>query len=475
MQVIDYEDLGRKMGGLENDLKKYWENKVLFNVSLLAFMLMVAGTLLYPDTFARIGIHLGPFRLSATGGLLVLAAPPVTWYIFLNLKQLRLRLIDAAVLSSTIFVTVRGLAANHNNANLLGLTLALAGYILIVYYGAAILGQDLIAIRRFLFLIASVAVVVAAYALIEFFLNKNVLFQSLIIQKVPISNLGHIFHRSGSTLGQPDALGTFLVQALPFMMMFFVCDRHGMRALAWGAGIVVVALAIFVSYAKGSWATVALLAVIVCSWLAWKKPRLPNKALGFLAVAVAISLAALLLIANLNVRYNILSSGRTYESVNMRWISWERAPEVFFDNYLLGTGIWRGPDAISQIAVTSGKNDNETNYLKSHNISIDNLFLSTLVEEGIVGSLLIGLMFFLLGQEAWRLLRLPEQRAFLAIPIVFSMSVVIINGMTYNTLLTWPIMVVFWFDAGLLRSFDESIERTGHAPLYVKDLVTSDK
>lgn len=56
-------------------------------------------------------------------------------------------------------------------------------------------------------------------------------------------------------------------------------------------------------------------------------------------------------------------------------------------------------------------------------------------------------------------------------PILFSLAVMVINGMTFNTLLTWPIMVVFWLGAGLLRSIDETIERTGKTASLAKQFI----
>ena len=66
----------------------------------------------------------------------------------------------------------------------------------------------------------------------------------------------------------------------------------------------------------------------------------------------------------------------------MRWLTWLKTPEALKQNLLFGAGARQAFQVISKIASASGKNDNETIYLEQYKVSIDNLYLSTTVEEG---------------------------------------------------------------------------------------------
>src|SRR5665811_1473927 len=108
------------------------EKSHLFRVALAAFIIMIAGTLLYPDTFTSAGFRLGSFRISALALLFFIAAPPVLAYALSRRGALTPGIIDAALLLMVGFMTIRGFAA-ATNGNEMGLVAAFAVYTILLY------------------------------------------------------------------------------------------------------------------------------------------------------------------------------------------------------------------------------------------------------------------------------------------------------------------------------------------------------
>jgi O-antigen ligase len=90
-----------------------------------------------------------------------------------------------------------------------------------------------------------------------------------------------------------------------------------------------------------------------------------------------------------------------------------------------------------------------------HPIAIGNLYLTALVEFGIIGISLSVAMMVLLGRQILSLLSCPGDRHWVVLAITVSIAAVFINGMTAGTLFLWPIMVVFWLQLGIIRAFFE--------------------
>src|SRR3990170_2884580 len=84
------------------------EKSYLFRVALTALIIMIAGTLLYPDTFTRAGLRIGSFRISALALLFFIAAPPVFAYVWRRRGVLKPGIIDVALLLMVGFMTIRG-------------------------------------------------------------------------------------------------------------------------------------------------------------------------------------------------------------------------------------------------------------------------------------------------------------------------------------------------------------------------------
>ena len=412
----------------------------LFLAALAALLLLLAGTILYPDTMTSAGLHVGGLRLSPLGVLMVLALPPVSLYIWKNRSSLRFQALDVFLLGGLAFLGIRGAAA-ATTSNGVALVFAYCVYALLCYYGFAVIGRNESAVRALLWTLVGLTVIVSAYAMIEFVFDKNIIFDSLISDKVTYRATS--LHRTGSTLGQPIVLGTIMVQLAPFLVYFFLRSRNIGSRIRWGVTLLLAVMALWVSYAKASIITAVILTV-AAAWISSRKAVAYKKTLVILFGAGLICVLALGMTFYRNAGYNLLSDERREESINLRLRYWGQAPEAIASQPLAGSGLWQG---------VFQESDWERH-------AIDNLYLETLVEQGIIGTLLLGGALVLIGRQVWRLIAGGGKYWAVSVTVAASMAAMLITGMASNPLFVWPNMVVFWIEAGLIRALYEKQRTT---------------
>jgi len=423
------------------------EVRGLYLAALVSLALLVAGTLIYPDYLISVGIRVGSFRISPMGALFVCAAPAVTWYAWKQRGLLQRRALDIALISAIIYVVVRGVIA-ATNGNELGLVVGYAGYVILLYYGMAVIGQEKYGLRTMFIVLVSMGIIAAAYAVIEFALDRNILYGGIIKEEmIPISPVrGPGYHRSSSTLGHPGALGAFMVQVIPFFLFFFIRAGTAVRKAAWGAGIALLMLALTMTFSKGAWSTAAILLITGLIWLTWRRP-VSTRPLLFLLMVVVLVLGVFTATFYETVHAGTLSKARTGESFNPRIYMWSRVPDTFLANPLVGAGMWQGNREVFEV--------NPAPEAKNRPVSIDNIYLVALVEQGALGVLLVGAALTLIGTQAWKLLRRGGPLAAWGLPVAVSVAMILINGYAMSSLMIWPNMIVFWLCAGMIRSLVE--------------------
>ncbi|MHB1464024.1 MAG: hypothetical protein ACYCXU_02780 [Thermoleophilia bacterium] len=74
---------------------------------------------------------------------------------------------------------------------------------------------------------------------------------------------------------------------------------------------------------------------------------------------------------------------------------------------------------------------------------MDNQFMITIIEQGLIGSVFIAGAFVLIGRRTGKTLRADREIWVLAMPIAVSIAAVLLIGMTSIHLFVWPNMVVF--------------------------------
>lgn len=415
----------------------------LYIAALFSIAFLLAGNLLYPDYLISVGLRIGPVRVSPMGLLYVLAAPSVLYYFWKQKATLKYSAVDIVLATTFLFVGIRGVLA-ATNGNELGLVVGYIGYALLLYYGAAIVGQKKGALKTLFLVLVSIGIIAAAYAVVEFAIGRNILYDDIIKESmVPFPGKG--YHRSGSTLGHPGVLATFLVQISPFFI-FFLIKATGLRKVAWGAAIVLSMLALLLTYSKGGWGTASILVAAGVIWIIKRRPVSARPLLITL-------LSGLLVIGIFTVTFHstvysgTLSKARTSESFRPREYMWSRVPVTFKENPLVGAGMWQGNEEIIRVSQAP-----DARYRPS---SIDNIYLTVLVEQGIIGVLLTSATLILFGIQAWKLLRGGGMGFEWGLPVAASMILILINGFAMTTLMLWPTMVVFWLGAGMLRALTE--------------------
>ena len=92
----------------------------LYKAALASLALLLAGTLLYPDTYVNADWHIGPIRVSVLSVLLVVAAPSILLYMFAQRREITIRALDYLLVSFMAYIFIREvLAASQANGEAL--------------------------------------------------------------------------------------------------------------------------------------------------------------------------------------------------------------------------------------------------------------------------------------------------------------------------------------------------------------------
>lgn len=412
-----------------------------YSAALFSVVVLVAGTLLFPDTYANVGYHIGPIRISVLRILLIATFPSIIIFTIYHRGMVKVRAFDFFLVSTMIYINLRVVLATHQ-ANPWPPTLA--AHVLVLYYGMATVGQCKNALSTVFKTIIALVIVIAGYAMVEFFFQRNFLFADLIQEIVPDERKG--YHRSGSTIGHPVMLGLFLVQALPFVIYKFAFALTKNGRYFWGMVIAFIFLALDVTLTKGAWITAGILSVVIIGWL-WRRQsaRMP---MFVLIVSVSIVLASFNFIFQDSLKAGVFTESRKNESFVSRINVWKKVPDAVSANPVFGVGMYQGLTEIIRVWPDDERWEKPPK-------SIDNEFFTLIVEEGIAGTLLAGAVIISLGIQAWSLLRGGGKYSILAIPVTVSLSAVIIDGMTFNSMTNWANLVVFWVLAGAIRAMIE--------------------
>lgn len=421
----------------------------LYLAALSMALALYSSAILYPGTLTNGNVSIGPIRGNFIGIILAFTAPTIAAYVWLDRKRLSPGLLDVFILVTIFYITGRGLIAARQADETGLLIVAYSGYALTLYYGMAVLGQWWLTIKTLFIVTLVIGVIVAGYAMLEFFARSNLLYGDIIGNQVPEPGWG--YHRSGSTLGHPVVLGLFLVQIAPlYIFSYFRAGSRGPR-IAFIASIVLIALALEVTFTRGAWITASILSAAGIGWVFLRHREL-RKPTVMIMSAVAISIIIFTFLNTDVVMTGTLSKARRHESVTPRLYMWSKVPNAFLENPIIGAGMMRGVDEIYRLEAPPERWDKPPN-------AIDNIYLTMLVEEGILGSLLALMALALIIHQAIKLILSGGAYGTIALLLTISISAVFIDGFTFESMLNWPNMVLFWLCAGLLRSLAEGKKR----------------
>lgn len=403
-------------------------------VAFSSLMLLVSGSLLYPDTMTNVSYYIGAIRFSPLLILFLISAPVITFYVYKERYRFPARLLDAFFVSTIVYIVARGLIASTGDTNLTGLVLAYGGYSVVIYFGAAVIYQSREYVPWTISILAILAAIVSLLAIPDFLLNWNFPYEALIRDKITFKSVE--YRRIGSTIAAPGQMSAFLVMIIPFVVYVFIHARSSSKKAIFGLLILTVIVALWMSFVKISWLVFIIMVIGGLVFLIIKRPE------GLAKQMVIVGLSAIFVVSIFSflfwdrVELLLFSEQRQSESIDMRLRSWESSPETFTNNPFFGTGIWRGnTESASQ--------------------AIDNLYLTIIVEQGIIGFSLVIATFILMIRNVLKLLHEDDVSRTWTILILISLGSLLLTGLTSSPIFVWPTMVVFYLFLGILRALIE--------------------
>lgn len=423
-------------------------------IALASLLILLSAIFLYPDTPYGPGFTIGAARIGAVKILFLLCSLSILMLIINRRHFLRLCTLDFSIAATIIFFSVRGLLAAET-VNEIGRILVYVGLTIIVYYGIAVMAQNRDVDKAIFLFFAVNGVVIGLYALLEFSLNKNLLYDGIDLAK---NNLN--FHRSGSTIAHPVILGLFLVQVAPFLIYMYVEAKTKLKRHLYIGAITILTLALGVTFSKSAWLTALVMIGAVIVWFIFNKPQ-PRRLLMILFISLGITFLVFNLSFSGSVDSALMSDQRMAESISGRKYMWSLAPPAFMEQPLFGFGMWKGGSAIASVEL-----QNKGQEKLGGQRAIDNLYLTTIVEQGLFGSLLALIMITLIFQNGFKLRQKGHGFEKVALPALFSMIAALIGGLFYDSLLVRQNMIVFLISAGMLRAL--TLERENHSLQMIK-------
>lgn len=404
--------------------------KKSFFIDLAAEVLIIVVLItaaIYPALDLEGGtFNIGSYSVSALTILMPIVATGGSVFLFINRSEIHIIVADLAVFAFMGYLLIRNSISPGAPA-----ALKYAVYCLFIYFIVSMIIQNPPSLRRLMYAIVCISLVMAVYGIIEYAVQYNYLYKPA--QKYVFESPGAV-HRVSSSLGHPVVYGAFILQVTPFIIfsIFLWARCSGWRQVALGitaaTGSIV---ALVLTFTKGSW----LVAVIIVMSAADVLIQIKRKR-GFLLALGIIILIALLILAFWSQILNELS-WRSVSSVRVRVVSWTAAVEVIRENFIFGTGLRQG----NQELWTKIQKD----------MYFENFYLAITSEGGIVALTLWLGMFVLLIKDGLKTIREQVSGSYLSLAALVSLLAISLNALTFDGMMNWTHFIFFWFAAGILR------------------------
>lgn len=424
-------------------LEKY--NRLDFAAMLLVSLILVI-TVLFPENFIS-GL---PFFATRNSFPLTLFLPimvaAMTLYILRRREYIKVDMVGGLVLIFFAYTLARNISGPEYLA-----TIKYFVYGIGLFYLTAIIStQKEAMLNVIVYVIAGLVLLTAIYGMLEYGIQKNIVYYDYIIQTVPDPRIG--LHRVGSTLAHPVAYGAFLIQGLPFFLIVWMKLRARVKSLwslaLFNVAILLAVLALFFTYSKGSWIVAVLLAI--CLFLSLRTSI--TRSIILPAIIVVVMLAIMLGVFWDEVRTE--TEARAQSSIEFRWRTWQTTLDSFSDHPVTGVGIKQGKEELQK------HKDLEYFQYAKFVMPVDNYYLSLLLEAGVIGCS-IWLMFqVLILREAIKVVRVPGHGRTLAMAALFSLLGLCLNSVTFESMLIWPNFVLFWIAAGMTHGLFWNLDET---------------
>jgi O-antigen ligase len=266
------------------------------------------------------------------------------------------------------------------------------------------------------------------------------IYQYIIAVEIPPQwvdvNEGYVRTRVFSIFTSPNMLGGYLCLLIPITVGLFFAEKNRFRKVYYGSVIVSMGLSLLFTMARQGWIACGL-AIIVYIWFKNRKLLIPT----FLVLA-GLFVFCMIFVPSVANRIFYLFSPEYLES-SMRGGRILRAIkgfELFTQHFWTGMGLGQFGGSVA------------LSHKLNNTFSMDNYYLKTAVEMGIVG--LIALLMLLYNTIAWcsrAVLRIEdEEQKDWARGIVAGLISVVAYNLTENMLEIPLISSYFWMSAGIV-------------------------
>lgn len=399
---------------------------------------VIAIATLYPEAYAG-GIDVASNELLPLVAFMPLFLAAAAAYIYVRRRRLSWGAVEAAIAIYTVYL----LARNVGGPNM-PVLLKYIVYGLGMFWLAALVITIPHCRRLIIWNLVALLGVISLYGIIEYILQQNVIFHSLLAETVP--EPVRSIHRAGSSLGHPITFGAFLAQLLPFAALaWYDRQERWLRYAGALAGCLGV-LALLLTFSKGGWLA-AMFAGALFLLVAGRQVK--SKIIIPVLVLIVLGTVFVPLVWQSAIT-ELVSSNRAELSFEGRRVAWAGALSGIAENPLVGVGLKQGQEELRH------RVDPVWLEIADIQLPVDNYYLTVLLEEGVLGfaawMALLALIFREGIMAARR--RVPGSGRAWALAALASIIAISVNALTFEALLVWPTYTLFWFAAGSLRGLN---------------------
>ncbi|MGZ6364371.1 MAG: murein biosynthesis integral membrane protein MurJ [Ktedonobacteraceae bacterium] len=257
---------------------------------------------------------------------------------------------------------------------------------------------------------------------------------------VPDTQISSLFRISSIFAQTPTALATFLSIVIPLACYRAITMQGYKRVIGWGL-VILFLLTLILTFTRGTYISVAVSILIMVLFVPSRKLKIGVLG-GFVAVGGVVALVAT--IADIPIFSRFLN--QDISSLNGRTYLWSALLDHFDPTSILGNGLNASDALLANLRVGTG--------LGVIGTAPHNLFLGTLYDHGIIGFILLALVFLVLTISLILGIRRStgEQRLLFVIALAVSVSM-LIQGFEASEIWNQSIGIYFWIVMALPFAF----------------------
>jgi len=273
--------------------------------------------------------------------------------------------------------------------------------------------------------------------------------------------------RLSSVLAHPSIFGQWLISASVLCLALLLVPASQKYRWWFGGLFLVIMPFVFLTYSRAVWIGLAVaMGVVGIAWVIKRAMtfglKLNGKWIGTLALAGALGVAGLFAVANLTPAGGLLRSAfdPTYGSNEERLEFLARLISPLSNGEaVIGRGLG---DVLEQnfreVDLTTAElaaGDARAVQLTKNKTLVDNQYLKTFIEMGVVGLVIYGWLYWRLGQGAWRLIKARDERVqAVGLMAIGFLAAFLTQGFFIDIWDIFPTNALFWVVAALVSVYN---------------------